>query len=340
MAQQWLRACNVVVGGQTITLADGANNSLAAKFHVQQYTFQTMGTMVLRIYNLSEPTASSIQKQGEFAPVSLNAGYISNMGEIFSGNVQFIGHGKETPVDTFLDIFAANSDSSYNWAPVNKTLGPGSTLMDHVNTIVQAMPGITLGYVPTELLQSIKFPRSVSFFGLARDYLRTIAATIKATWNILGNELYIVPFGQSVGGVTVLNPSTGLIGIPEVTIDGIRARALINPQIKRWSQVQIDGSLINYDQFAFGPSVGTPGDPSGELTGNVAVNMYLQQMLNRDNGIYNVMVIEYTGETRGNPWYMDMQLFSPGATIPSSVTSRFGGPGGVYVPNEAGAGGS
>ncbi len=51
--------------------------------------------------------------------------------------------------------------------------------------------------------------------------------------------------GSRPGGAVVLNSDSGLIGMPTQTTDGIFARCLINPSIKRGSQVQINESDIH-----------------------------------------------------------------------------------------------
>jgi len=318
MAEQWIRQVGLQVqdAGGTFDLSE-----MRIRFDVKQRTIQTPNSAVIRVYNLSKDTVAKIQKIGEFAPVQLSAGYVSNCGVIFRGTVKQINSGRETPVDTFVDIFAAEGDEAYNWAFANKTLAAGSTALDHVNVMADTMKpfGIKLGYVPTALLTQIKYPRAVSFFGMAKDYLRIIGSTIGCQWSIQEGELTIVEKGKNFGGAVLLNSDTGLIGRPIQTADAIYARCLINPQIKLFSQVKINQADINKAAYDL------------SYTGAVA-NATLPSLA--ADGIYTVWVIEKIGDTHAQPWYFDMMLLKAGAAPPPG-SSLLNQPDTPYIPQES-----
>lgn len=97
----------------------------------------------------------------------------------------------------------------------------------------------------------------------------------------------MVPLGGSVrGGPWIINEQTGMVGMPVQTLQGIVVRSLINPDIGVNQLIQLNNADIQ--PATFDPSV------SGQ------VNNQLLPALD-PNGIYRVLMIEWTGDTRGTP---------------------------------------
>jgi len=143
--------------------------------------------------------------------------------------------------------------------------------------------------------------------------LRQEVATQGASWSIQNGQVKILPLdGYLPDEVVVLNGQTGLIGRPEQTVDGIRARALINPAIQVGGRVQIDNKAINQtlQQNPDGAPVPYNQWAGLQLLANIATD-----------GVYRVLVIEYDGDTRGPAWYMDLVLLAIDAST-SKVTSQ------------------
>ena len=82
----------------------------------------------------------------------------------------------------------------------------------------------------------------------------------------------------------LLSSATGLIGSPTAIDDGIKVKVLINPNIRLLGLVQLDQHILY-------PPV--------------------------SNGVYSVREIIYTGDTRGQQWYMEMVCRPPGVEDPS-----------------------
>ena len=290
MTEQWIRKCELIIGDNNGDALDVSQ--LRIVFRVRRPIMQTPGSAHIRIYNLSKETASKIQK--EYTRISLKAGYKQNSGLIFSGTVKQWLTGRESPTDTYLDILAADGDQAYNYAVVNKTLAPGSTFKDQLSTIEKAMKpmGVSLGFIPD--LGEAKAVRSRVLFGMARDYLRTLAKSTGCTWNIEDGKInFIKTDGVRPGEAIVLNSRSGLIGIPVQTMDGIVARALINPDFKIGSQIKIDQSSVQ------GLMMGTSldADVVHSTKPDIAAD-----------GYYKIILLQFSGDTRGRNWYADMTL--------------------------------
>jgi hypothetical protein len=335
MSQQWLRACSLVVGDDTdaIELAgDPANPILRIKFTVHYYTKESPASLHARVYNLSPQTIQSIigftQKNPPkstgvaFATsgiVVLKAGYIENFDQIFKGYVYQLRVGKESNVDSYLDIFAADGDEAHNWATMNTTLAAGYTAKDVYQSCGESMKKwqVATGPAPNGLDASSGSPRGRVCFGMTRDVLRDLGESHNFTWNILNQQLEAHPkFTARPGDAIIINRFTGMIGIPEQTDQGISVVTLLNPAIRWGTLVQINDTdiarlVINNPNANYA----IPLSPAFKDQGAIV------PPINSD-GNYVVVHARYEGDTRGNPWYVHMVCLSidKTAVIPKAAT--------------------
>ena len=110
--QQYIRNASLIVAdaqGNGLDLA-----SLRIVFKVKKSSAQTPNSAIIRVYNLSDNTAKQIRE--EFQSVTLQAGYQSNFGLIFKGNIKQVRFGRENSTDTYVDIAAGDGDQSYNFS--------------------------------------------------------------------------------------------------------------------------------------------------------------------------------------------------------------------------------
>lgn len=310
MTRQWIRYF-----GLSIETSDGTIDvsNLRGRFSVRYATVQSPNSAEIIITNLSEATAQKINKEGQ--KVTLTAGYEDGHAIIFSGNIVQKRVGRENPVDTYLSIIAEDGSRAYNYATVSKTLAAGSTFRDQVDVVLEAMKphGVTAGYIAD--LGSKKMPGPRTLFGMARDVMRDIATSTGATWTIENGKLDVVKANASKpGDVIVLNSTTGMIGRPVQTFDGIIARMLLNTRVKPNGRIKIDQGSI--DAAAASTVYGD------QVKAN---NDFLEGMLATD-GIYKIVVVEHHGDSRGNPWYTEVVCIRADAskgngTIPLSVAN-------------------
>lgn len=334
MSQQWLRACSLVVGDDTdaIELAgDPKNPVLRIKFTVHYYTKSSPASLHARIYNLSPQTIQSIigftQKNPPTATgiafatsgiVVLKAGYIDNFAQIFKGFIYQLRVGKESNVDSFLDIFAADGDVAHNWATMNTTFAAGYTSEDVYKACGQSMQKwqVSQGPPPDGLNSTTGSPRGKVCFGMTRDVLRDLGESNNFTWNILDQQLQAYPkFTFRAGEAIIINRYTGMVGIPEQTDQGISVTTLLNPAIRWGTQVQInDTDIAHLVLKAPGANYNVPLSPGFKDQGAIV------PPINSD-GTYVVIHARYEGDTRGNPWYSHMVCLStqPTAVIPKAA---------------------
>ena len=133
---------------------------------------------------------------------------------------------------------------------------------------------------------------------MAHKVLGNIAKSNDATVTYNKGKIQMVKKGDAVPGQTVvLNSRTGMIGMPTQDIGGIMVRSLINSNINVGGLIQINqGSIQGYQ---------IPTTATGDL-----VPEQTQVAKTSADGIYQVYQIDYEGDTRGTPWYMDLTLIS------------------------------
>src|SRR5712664_721266 len=190
-------------------------SELRFNFEVVAADVETPNTATIRVYNLSSQTIDlAIQ---EFSSVVLQAGYEGNVGEIFRGTVKQFRRGKERNIDSFLDIYAADTDPAYNFGFVSTSLQAGSSSSDRVAQIIDGMQkaqddaeasihasaakqAITLDPAASEYLDKNGgiLPRGKVFYGLGRSYMRDLATTIKARWSIQNGVVTIIPLDSYI----------------------------------------------------------------------------------------------------------------------------------------------
>jgi hypothetical protein len=316
---QYLRYASITADGGAGTIDV---STLRCRFHIEQRPLTTPSILKLEVSNILPATAQQFVKK-EYSHITLDAGYQDGHGIIFQGTVIQAIYGRESPTDTLLTVYAGDGDHGHNYATVNTTLPPGSTPQQHLNVAMQAFNpfGITLGFIGVDL-STPTYPRAVTLVGMARNILLNIAKFKQATVSYQQEKVTMVGNGQSVpGGVIVLNSTTGLIGMPTQTIQGIYARCLINPAIKTYTQVQINQADINQ-----GAAEISPNNPT---TNNEVAIAQLAHIA--ADGIYTVYKVDVDGDTRGNPWYQDLMMVAtnPGAGGESTTANQASIPFGV-----------
>jgi hypothetical protein len=329
MSRLYKRYCDLTVEGGPgeLNLSD-----FRIHFEIDKNTIQTPNPAVIRIYNISRSTAAKIKQ--DYKTITIDAGYEENHGVIYRGNIRYTRYGRESPTDTFLDIYGGEGDSGLKNAGVSKTLPAGSTPKHIKDAALEALKehGIEEGYIGPDLSQP-RFPRPIVLYGMARDILRTLASSKDATFSIQSGKLDIIEKKSEgkPGSDISLNADTGLIGMPVETSGGIMVRALINPNFFVDGKVKIDQKSIQEltPEFPQGTNNATSGSSETNLTPE---QQLIKQNLGSADGVYRVLYIRWTGDTHGREWYADLtcvgavtgKAFSTSLIQQRGLTPQFG----------------
>lgn len=301
-SDQWIRKIGLIVSSGT----NGLDLSqLEITFYVNQSDLESPTNAVIRVRNLSESTSKQIEK--EFSRVTLQAGYEKGAyGVVFDGTIKQVRRGRYNGMDTYLEIYAADGDEALNFGVVNSTLAAGSKYKDQVAKYAEAM-SLPVGYQEYGIGDP-QLIRGKVMYGMARAGMRTLARSTNTRWSVVDGKVVIFPMTSYIPGeAVVLNATTGMIGLPEQTQEGIEVTCLLNPKIKIGTAVQINNADIqrqpislDYTAFNVFPSIS-------------------------DDGFYRVLVAEHQGDIRGNPWYTKMTCLSIDKTAaPDNSVLEFG----------------
>ena len=270
MTQNWMRHFELQLvdgNGQGIELSDFKVTFTIDWFNISSAS--RVGT--IKIYNLSADTVNRITGQ-EFSKVRLIAGYDGiapevsasdvgtvrevdaadvgqsdgrNYGLIFSGEIRYSVTGKDSPVDSYVLIQAADTDLAFATSITSQTLAAGYTVADVNRALMKDFEakGATEGLTPE--MPATVFPRGRVLFGMTRHLMDNVAGQCGATWQFVDGQRQMVANNEYVHDAIVLSSATGLIGMPQQTIgNGVNVRALINPNIRVNGLIQLDQASV------------------------------------------------------------------------------------------------
>lgn len=305
---QFIRNFSLIVEGSNFSGID--LSQLHCRFAIKQSTNMSPNSADIRIHNVDMNTAILIQQQ--FKKVILQGGYNSNFGVVFRGNIKQVLIGRESATDTFIDLNCGDGDLAYNYAIVNTSVKAGSSQADVFNQLQKPMGALGTTVAQNQpAFNSTVLPRGKVIWGNAKDHMRVFAKQNSLTWSIQNEQVGFIPMqGYTKGTSIVLTSKTGLIGTPQQTNIGVNAVCLMNPNIRPGQTIKLDNKSIAQLKI----DLSNPNDP---------VN--LAPPLTAD-GVYYVMVIETTGDTRGIDWYSKLVCctINPSSNPINSVNVSYG----------------
>ncbi|KTR50874.1 bacteriophage protein, partial [Pantoea ananatis] len=239
------------------------------------------------------------------------------VGMIFNGDIRFTVAGKDNVTDSWLLLQCIDGWQGHLYASVRTTVAAGWKYSDLFEAGMKTYQpyGITAVSVPD--FPDTVFPRGRVLVGNTSDVMYGIARKCQANWWFENNQVNIVPESKYIDEVVVLNSSTGLIGMPQQTMGaGVNVRCLINPAIKLGGLVRLDQASVyrvalSNDQIGRSPARVSESASDGNLYVN-GIPGSQPAAINTD-GDYTVGSIDYTGDTRGQNWYMDLLCLAKGS---------------------------
>lgn len=258
-------------------------SELHCTFKIEKSISETPNYSEVVIYNLSAGSENTVIKEG--AKIIVEAGYDNpQYGLIFTGDIVQPYREKEDGITYKLTLISQDGDLFMNRGIINTSYRAGQTPRGTVEAIAaQSSNKAELGSISENLKQGA-LSRGKVLFGLSRDYLRQIAKSEEAAFFINDGKINLVKAVDLPKGETIsLGPDSGLIGAPEQTDEGITAQCLLNPLLNLNKFVYIDNTLVQ------GMRVSNDGK--------------LKQL--EGNGVYRIIKLTHTGDTRGDTWYTE-----------------------------------
>ena len=288
-------------------------SQLRCTFRITKVAMMEPNLAEICIYNLNAETENRIINEGN--RVIIEAGYEGEQyGLIFDGDVIQPIREKENGTTYKLTLTALDSDRFFNFGVANYSLKKGMSARDQITELTtRAANTAQLGSI-SENLNDYQLTRGKVVFGLARDYLRQIAQSQNATYYMDDGKVNIVRANDLPKDTIVeLSPKSGLIGTPTQVEYGISFKSLLNPRLKLNTFVHIDNSLVREKQYM--PNFVNPQAAQGTA----------QIIRSLDNdGIYRIIRVTHSGDTRGDAWYTECETISQVGLIPTMASSADG----------------
>jgi len=209
----------------------------------------SMGTLEMQIYGMTLSLMNQLSTLGikvTLVPrnvVTVTAGDgESGMGTVFVGNITeawTIFPEDGSPNVSF--HVAAHVLGAFSVAPAQPSSFTGST---DVATILNGLATqMALAFENNGVNVKLNSPY---FYGSPRDQALACVNAAAISWNGGDNgTLAIWPRGGSRGGlIPLLSKTTGMIGYPSYTAQGISVRSVFNPSIGFGSQIQVQSDFV------------------------------------------------------------------------------------------------
>lgn len=272
-------------------------------FTVVKQIIQGFQFSEITVYNLDPDTETDILKNG--TRITLEAGYENGAyGLIFSGSIVQAIRGKDDQATYFLRLVVIDGDGPLNLGLANLSTAAGTSIRELATRVARSSS------VPFDIqvdpgIGEQKLQRGASFMGKPGKILRQIAKDNGANFYFNNGQAFISKLNKAPSGsIPLVNYETGLIGFPAQTDQGIKLRMLINPNITLGDWLKLDNKDIQVQQL----ELGVPAT-----------------ILDAD-GIYRIIGMTITGDSRGQSWYYDCECISQTGSVPEMLAggSQYG----------------
>ena len=311
MTLQWKRNCKL-----TIQLDQSEPKALDLSefkitFQVSQPTTEQPKAAEIYIYNLSSETMNllaGVDSQKINTQVILECGYGDELSVTFKGRVFQYRRGRENPTDTWLCVLAVSGDVVQNEALVNVCIPAGTSKTEVGNTLIEETNkyGLVTGEIAE--ISEQQYPRGRVIFGSLHDSLQSFGKENNVTFDYSDDVISSInTIGYSLEPVQILTPKTGMVGMPQLTSEGLIVKCLLNPKLKRKGRVQIDMGNLQTESYDI--------SYASQMVDQVFKN---PKTATNAEGMFIIQAIEHSGDTRGDEWYTTLVCTAINAVVPKT----------------------
>lgn len=254
--RQWLRKARVTFlgpGGFVVNPGELQKHQLRVSFNVSRSISGSANTFSIKIWNLNESHRNSLGI--ELDTVMLEAGYTppeggGNVGIIAKGKIRDYQHDREG-ADIISTVSCGDGDKAYRRAAISKTLPKGTPLTEVVDEVHKEMKkeGIAKGeWSFPEKVKNTKLARPYSMCGSCTRELDTLGRGHGFYWNIQNETMEVIPGDGHLPGMILISPENGMVGTPTITDNGIKVKALLNPDARPNRLVKVQSEVLKMNR--------------------------------------------------------------------------------------------
>lgn len=247
--RQWLRKTRVTFpGGFTVNPSNRVEtHELRVQFDVSRGISGSPNTFSIKLYNLSPDHRSALGR--ELETVQLEAGYVppeggGNLGIIAKGRIRDFQHDRSGS-DIITTVSCGDGDAAYRRATISKTIPKGTPVPEVVEELYKELEkqGISKGeWKFPDDIRTLKRPYSMCG-GCTRE-LDVLGRGNGFYWSIQNETMEVIPGDGYLEGMILINAQTGMIGAPTITDNGVKVKALLNPDARPNRQVKVESEVL------------------------------------------------------------------------------------------------
>lgn len=254
------------------------------RFSVDIWAGNSGGVSEITLYGASPDTRNAIY--AKFDSISLAAGYGERMGLIFAGDIVNIETGRDG-VDKYIKFYARPTGQAQAEAFISKSWGANTPQIDIIREVAESLllPVVFIGDF-SDLPRALK-GRTVCTS--SASCMNELAKLHGFTWFMGANRLMIIRVRDGVAATAkpgephIISAETGMVGSPQVLIQGIEVKTKLNASIIPDDTVDVRADTRN---FAFS------GVYEYQMERNPAGG----------DGLYRVLGVKHEGDFYGSAW--------------------------------------
>lgn len=252
-------------------------NNLRITFDVNKTIDAEPNVADITLYNLNQTNRNLITSK-HYNHVELYVNYREDdLRMIFKGDIITVTN-TQSELDIVTKLKCSDGYRAYTEKTIIKTLSAGHSDDDIVTESLLSF-GVQKGHV--DLPNNKTLPRGRVYMCDTREAVSKVAKNNNANWSIQDNQLVIIPKNKAIRNDEgyVISSSTGMIGSPQKTNQGLEVTTLCNPHYKIGAFVRIQSKTEEY------------------------------------NGDYKIQSIKHSGDLLGDGWKSKLVCYGGNFTI-------------------------
>lgn len=278
-------------------------DGLRITFQIIHFAGNALSVAEIAVYNVSDRSARQMLGDGaesKYEFISLEAGYESNFGSVFLGQITNVERFMEDGGSTSgIRFFCQSQAKDRDQRIINLTLAPETD--------------------PVQIIEECAsyFGAEIQFFGdfsgLKRrsggtvlqgalvSRMNELAAAYEFDWMVENDAMKIIKKGFAMPVKATISATTGMIGSPVVTDTEVGIRCALNPKLKLGDSIKLESMAprFEFSDVFFYKVPRTIGE-----------------------GLYKIYSLAVIGDSHGDPWETQISCLRLDTMAQSGISDR------------------
>ena len=285
MSEFYGRRYSLDVDGKTF-ISETGDKQFKITFNVLLEFGAAVAYADIAIYNLAQDTSQNIIKKN--MSLVLRAGYENKIDNIFTGRIINVLRRRDGPHTIIRLICRGGTQTDTN--TISESLGKNVTIVSLIKSCVKAM-GYPIIINEDDFKGPSPYTRGFTLNGDPKTNLDQLAASHGFDYMIENDAVLIVSKKSFRKGEPLkISQFKGLVGIPEITVEGANVKIKLNPGVKIGGRIDVQSVLATF---------------------NFSNIYYLDIPASAGKGIYKIYRVVHSGDSHGDNWDTDITAYRP-----------------------------